>query len=221
MCTREAVGGKLLQRLVDGGLHMRRHRLAPQRHPAGLLRHHRCKDRLRRTPDVRRIARQQLVRDTRERVHVTPCVQLPISRCLLGAHVVRCAKGQPGFGQPRSTGLTHRQRDPEVRHQRLTRLQQDVLRLDVAVNDAALVREAQRPRHRLRDLECLLHRKLLLPIQLVAQGLALDVGHDVVQERVGHAGIVERQDVGMLQVGGDFNFDQKSLGADDGGEFGP
>ena len=96
------------------------------------------------------------------------------------------------------------------------RLQQNVVWLDVTMNDPASVRETQRPRYRLRDLDGLLHRELLLATQLVAEGLALDVGHDVVQERVGYAGIVERQDVGMLQVGGDFNLLEKPLGSEDG-----
>ncbi|HEV8600574.1 MAG TPA: hypothetical protein VGQ69_14535 [Gemmatimonadales bacterium] len=43
---------------------------------------------------------------------------------------------------------------------------------------------------------------------------------DIVQERVGLARVVERQNVGVLQVGGDFDFLEEPLGADDRGQLG-
>ena len=50
--------------------------------------------------------------------------------------------------------------------------------------------------------------------------LALDEGHDVEQEAVGLARVEQRQDVGMLEIGGDLDLGQEALGADDGGELG-
>ena len=55
---------------------------------------------------------------------------------------------------------------------------------------------------------------------LVAERLAVDERHDVVEEAVGLARVEERQDVRMLQVRGGLDLDQEPLGADDGGQFG-
>ena len=50
--------------------------------------------------------------------------------------------------------------------------------------------------------------------------LALDEGHDVEQEAVGLARVEERQDVRVLEVGGELDLGQEPLGADHGGELG-
>jgi hypothetical protein len=70
------------------------------------------------------------------------------------------------------------------------------------------------------DLDRLFNAELLLALQHLSQRLALDVGHDVVEERVGLARIVQRQDVGMLQVGGDLDLGQEALGPDHGRQLG-
>ena len=45
----------------------------------------------------------------------------------------------PGLGELVAPGLAHRPGDAEVGHQGVAVLEQDVLRLDVAVDDAVLV----------------------------------------------------------------------------------
>ena len=64
------------------------------------------------------------------------------------------------------------------------------------------------------------HRQLAAAGQAVAQGLALDVGHHVVEEAVGVAGVEQAQDVGMLQPGGDLDLAGEPLGAERGGQLG-
>ena len=49
------------------------------------------------------------------------------------------------------SGGAHGSRDAEVRHQRVAALEQDVLRLDIAVDHTVPVRVAQRVRHLARD----------------------------------------------------------------------
>jgi hypothetical protein len=71
-------------------------------------------------------------------------------------------------------------------------LEQDVLGLDVAVNDPALVREVERAGHAAGDLDRILDAELLLAIQAVAQRLALDERHHVIEEGVGFARVVQR-----------------------------
>ena len=48
----------------------------------------------------------------------------------------------------------------------------------------------------------LIHRKLLLAVDAVTEGLTLHVGHHVEEEAIRLAGIEERKDMGMLEVGG-------------------
>ena len=113
-----------------------------------------------------------------------------------------------------ATGLAQRPGDAEVGHQRVPAAEQDVLRLDVAMDDALPVGVGQRVGDLARDLQRVLHRELGLARQAVPQRLALDVGHDVVEEAVGLARVVQRQDVGMAQVGRDLDLAQEPLGAE-------
>jgi hypothetical protein len=50
-------------------------------------------------------------------------------------------------------------------------------------------------------------------VEPVAEALALDVRHDVEHLPAGLAGVVQRQDVGVLQVGGGLDLVQEPLGA--------
>ena len=125
-----------------------------------------------------------------------------VRRRLLGAHVVRRARAQPGLRHPPARRRAHRQRDPEVHHHRPPVVQQDVLGLDVAVDHPVAVRVVQRVGHLGGDPHRLVDAELRLAVQLVADRLALDVGHDVVEEAVGLARVEQRQDVRVLQCGG-------------------
>jgi hypothetical protein len=65
------------------------------------------------------------------------------------------------------------------------------------------------------------HRELLLPSEPVAQGLALHVRHHLKEIGVGRARIEQREDVRVLQVGGEPNLGQEALGADHRRKLGP
>ena len=95
-------------------------------------------------------------------------------------------------------------------------LQQDVLRLDVAVDDLALVGVLQRFGRLADDPEGVLDGKLVLPDEPVAERLALDEGHDIVEEAVGHPRVVQAEDVGVLELGGDADFAEETVGTDGG-----
>jgi hypothetical protein len=74
------------------------------------------------------------------------------------------------------------------------------------VHHAALVRVVQRGGHFLRDARGFLDRQLPLVLQPAAQRLALDEGHGAVVEQVVRGARVEqRQDVRMLQRGGELD----------------
>ena len=64
-----------------------------------------------------------------------------------------------------AAGGAHGSRDAEVRHQRVATLEQDVLRLDVAVDHTVPVGVAQRVRHLARDAQGVVERELLLALR--------------------------------------------------------
>jgi hypothetical protein len=112
----------------------------------------------------------------------------------------------------------HRGGDAEVGDHRLALLEQDVLRLDVAVDDAETVGVAEGGRHRAGDAEGNVHRQRPLAAEAVAQALASRVGHDEVQQpRVAGpggldlAGIVQRENLRVGEPGGDPDLAEKAL----------
>ena len=81
--------------------------------------------------------------------------------------------------------------------------EQDVLRLDVAMYHAVPVRVLERVGGLRCDPERRVHGKLLVSIEPVPQRLALDERHREPELPRRFARIVDRQDVRMLQAGGE------------------
>jgi len=191
--------------MLGGGCHLARDDL-PQ-------------DRLRGAPYVRRVTDEHLVENAPQGVHVGGNPDRLVAGGLLGTHVVRRAEAQARLGEPAPARDTHGQRDAEVRDHGLPVLEQDVGRLDVAVDDTLPVRIVQSLGHVGRNAHRLVHRKLVLAVELLPQALALHVRHHVEEEAVGLARIEEGQDVGMLEVGGGLDLGQEALGPHDRGEL--
>ena len=169
----------------------------------------------------RRLAHQHLVHDAREAVFVAAPVDFVRASGLLGAHVRRRPEDGAGLGEvPALSRRAHRAGDTEVRHHGRAARQHDVLGLDVAVHHPVAVRVGQRARHLGGDAERVFLGQLFLARQAVAQGFPFDVRHDVIEEAGRGAGVVQRQDVGMLQPGGGLDLAQKPLGAERRGELG-
>ena len=110
-------------------------------------------------------------------------------------------------------------RDAEIADQRVVAAQQDVLRLDIAMNDAAAVRVIQRIGDLARDAQRLDERQPAA-VQPLAQRLPFDERHREPEIPAGFAGIMDRQDVRMLQPSGQHDFLLKALGAKDGRKLG-
>ncbi len=64
------------------------------------------------------------------------------------------------------------------------------------------------------------HRQLAGASQALAEGLALHVGHHVVEEAVGVAGVEQAEDVRMLQPRRDGDLPREALGAERSGQLG-
>ena len=103
-------------------------------------------------PGERRFAHEHLVEHAAERVQVAASVD-GFARRLLRAHVRRRADRHAGLRHaPSSPAALHRLADAEVGDERVAVLQQDVLRLDVAVHDA--LARARRPARRPPRARC-------------------------------------------------------------------
>jgi hypothetical protein len=167
---------------------------------------------LRRIAGERRHAGNRLVQHAGQRVDVASPVERAVAG-LLGAHVRRRAGDRALLGDLLARAVD-RARDAEVGHHRVTAGEENVLRLDVAVHDPSLVRVGQRAGDLAPDAHRFFDREPVVRRQPLPQRLTLDEGHDVVQLVRHLAGIVDRQDVRMLQAGRELDLAQEALRAD-------
>ena len=92
------------------------------------------------------------------------------------------AEREAGLGDAGPAGVGDGEGDAEVGDHRLPVLEEDVLRLEVAVDDAVAVGVVEGREHGQRDAEGVVDGQLLLAIEAGAERLALDVRHHVEQE---------------------------------------
>ncbi len=214
----EAVGGRARQRLGDDTFDRLRH-LAENAQARGRLTQAAGDDRLGRATGERRFAGEHLVEDAAQGVDVAPAIELPLRARLLRAHVHRSAERDAGLGQPLATGGVERPGDTEVREHTVIAREQDVLRLDVTVHDALPVGMAQGIGDLERDPDGVSQRELRLAGQSLPKRLARDVRHREPEGLHRAAGrrrrpaLEDRQDVGMLETGGDLDLPHEALGA--------
>ena len=171
-------------------------------------------DALRRGAHEGRLAGQHLVEHATQTVDVAPPIQLCAPHALLGAHVQGRSHRETGLRQFVASRRVDRAGDAKVRHDGVTRFEEDVLGLDVAVHHALGVGIAQGIRDLAPDLHGILQRQLSLAGEAVAQRLPFDVRHDVVQEARSLARVVQRQDMWMGESGGEVDLPEESLGAE-------
>lgn len=165
--------------------------------------------------------RESLEQHARERVDVAPAVHFLVTRSLFGAHVDGCSHHQTGGGEPQHVGSRHRPGDSEVAHDRLAVVQQDVSPFDVTVDEAEAVRVLQRPSHLAGDADRFVHGKPPLTLEAIPEGFALHERHHEEEKIGGLPGLVERQDVGMLQLCRDLDLTRETIRADRCRQLGP
>ena len=121
--------------------------------------------------------------------------------------------------------LVQRLGDTEVGHQGVMIGQEHVVGLDVAVDHAVAMGIAQGVRHVAQHPERLGHRQLAIAGEPGPQRLALDQRHGVVEQAtrltsIGFPRGEQRNDVGMLERGGELDLAAESVGAQRSGEIG-
>jgi len=158
-----------------------------------------------------RSPRQALEQHTAQAVEVASAVDVSASCRLSRAHIERCADGHP---RPRETLAPcgpDGPGDPEIRHPGVSTGQHDVRGFDIPMNHTATVGIGKGVRHFPGDLQGVFQGKLFLPIQPVPQGLPIHLGHHEVKDALRLAGIIQGQDVGVVETGGDFDFAKEPL----------
>ena len=169
----------------------------------------------------RRLPSQHFIDHAAERVDVASPVEVAVRRDLFRTHVCRSADCYPGARKAFTRGSDDCARDAEVEHVHILAAEQDVLRLDVAVDDAVLVRKA----HRLDDLLCnahsLFHRELRLTIQSLPQRLTVDKRHRVEGQVADHSRLDHVRDARVIEVRGEFDLAEEALLGDYARELWP
>ena len=193
--------------LLDGarGLgHVRRHQLVRRQAMEG------------------RMAGEQLVRHAAERVQIGAIVGRRIARRLLRGHVRRRADGGAELRQRRPDRPLlrggDRLGDPEVGDDGRSSGEQDVVGLDVAVDDASIVRVGERLGNVAQDVD----RRVDLdgPVREPgAQTLAVHERHRVVRQPLEIARGDDRDDVRLLKRRRELDLPLEPLGRHGGGEL--
>ncbi len=153
----------------------------------------------------RPLAGQHFEEDDTQREDVGAGVDLALEN-LLRRHVGRCGRGGSGPGDvDRLYGG-----DAEVHQVGLARfVQEDVVGLDVAVDDAALVGVVEGPQDRHGQVRDLLDAELAARVQAAAEAAAGDVLHDDVSLPGLPSDLVDGGDVGVVQPPGRLGFDHE------------
>ncbi len=172
-------------------------------------------DRLRRRAGERRLPGQHLVEHGAQRIDVAPRGDFALPHRLLRRHVERRAEAHAGFGHPGTAGAADRERNAEVRHQGLSVVEQDILRLDVAMDHAMAVGIVECARHLRCNPDGIGDGELGLAGEPVAQALSFDERHHIEQKAVGLARIEESQNMRMLEVRRGLDLGQEALRPDD------
>src|SRR5207237_9462775 len=135
---------------------------------------------------------QHLIEDETQAVDVGSSIQLPLGCRLLRTHVFECAERHAAISLP---GIRRRQRDPEIAHDRVTTLKEDVFRLDIAVHDSFSVGIIQRLANFTRDTERICDWQLMFALEPLSERLRLDIWHDVIDKPATFTGVKKLEDV--------------------------
>ena len=158
---------------------------------------------------VRRLPGEHFVKHDTEAVKIGAVIQL-LAGDLLRAHVNGTADGQSGRGQLGIVGIDQLGDAKIAEHRGAVLAKQDILRLDVAMDNASLVGVGQRHGDGFHDLQGALQAQALF--DLLRQGPFREQLHGKIIVGAVRAEIVDRDDLRMLELGDDAPFLQKPIG---------
>jgi hypothetical protein len=218
------IGRDLGERAAQGGLDPRRNGVAQPAHRRDGVHQSAGSDHLGGGAGVGRLADQHLVQHAPQRVDVGSRVHRWIAGRLFGTHVRRGSQRETRGGEP-SVVVRHQLGDAEVGQQRVAAAEQNVLRLHVPVDDALAPGPDEGVGDLTSDRHRLVHRELVLAREPGAERLPLDTRHGEPQEpgairECSGAAVEHRQNVGVLQPGGEADLAKEALGAKRGGQLG-
>ena len=158
--------------------------------------------------NIRRVAGKHLVKQHSETVEIGAGVHR-LAANLFRAHVARRAEGQAGPGHDRAAAETLG--NAEVgQHRAAIFAEQNVLRLDVAVDDAAMVGVVQGAGDSPGDGQSVLGRQT--GADALLQSIARQILHGQVVGALVGSDIVDGDDVRVAELRDDAAFMQKALG---------
>jgi hypothetical protein len=169
---------------------------------------------------VRRLPGEHFVQHRAEGVHVTSRGDLFFRSRLFGTHVVRRTERKSRLGHASPRCCTHGERDTKVSDHRPAIVQENIFRLDVAMDHTVPVCVIESTGDIARDTDSFVDAKLCFAVEFGAQRLTVDERHDVEQKPVGRTGVEQRKDVGMLEARGCLDLDHEAFSAEDGCELG-
>ena len=191
------LGQRARDDLLDGLRHPGTKRSHARRWSGGAARHHRA----RRSTLKGRRAGEHLVEHAAQGIEIAPAIHVLVAGRLLGAHVRRRSHGEAGARRAHLARQLDHVRDAEVGDVRVIVGEQDVRRLDVAVDDAVPMRVLERVTYFFGNAQRHRDGQWSFPLDALLERVALDVRHDEVGRVVPDAGVVQRQDVRMLHAG--------------------
>ena len=143
---------------------------------------------------------------------------------LLGSHVLRCPEGNAELGE-RVVGVRgarggDRFADAEIGDRRAVAGKKNVVGLDVAVDNALVVRELERAGDVAEDVHDVADAHRACTHEAHAKRLALDKGHRVEGQAIHLAGAEDGDDVRMLQPRRELDLAAEAFDVDASGEIG-
>ena len=152
-------------------------------------------------PGEGRFPREHLEQHATETIGIAPPVELFVAHQLFGAHVGWSPRTAPSRARKlANAGEIDRTRNSEVGENRMTGRQQNVLRLDVAMDDALGVCVGQRVGDVAGDVARNAGDELSLAIDPLAQSFAAHVRHHIVEECLDVPRVVKRENVWVLKL---------------------
>jgi len=156
---------------------------------------------------------EHLEENASEAVDIASSVDL-FARRLLRTHVGSSAYGDACSRELLVSYSLDGSSNSEIGDNGVPMREQNVARLDVAMDEALGVCVSECVSDFARNIECLANRKRTFLLDLLLESWSLDVWHDVIRQAIDFTGVEHREDVWMLKACRDVDFSGEALATD-------